>query len=154
MNIQRVQTGVGGSRNIGDRKTNDVASSKKSARTDSVSITGETTMHVESGAVRLDIGADYPPRIDRVDAARARIEDDTYNGELRNDVAEKVAESSAVKDIVAEVAMNAMERSDVREEKVETVRRQVEQGHYDNTDVMRRVAENLIDALGLTSLFK
>ncbi|MCD6308914.1 MAG: hypothetical protein J7M24_07970 [Candidatus Latescibacteria bacterium] len=153
MKIQRVQTGAGGSRNIEDRKTNGAAQSRKSARTDSVSITGENPLTVEPGAVRLDIGADYPPRFDRVDAARARVESDAYDGELRNDVAGKVAESSAVKDIVAEVAMNVMKRSGARDDKVESVRRQVEQGYYDNPDVMRRVAENLIDALGLTSLF-
>ncbi len=153
MKIQRLQGNAGGTGKVDDRKTNGVTKSREAAPSDPMSAPKDS-IQVGPGKPQFDVNGGYPPRMDRVEAAVERVKNDSYVSEFQNDVAEKVADSNAVGDIVAEAAMNAKERAAIREEKVESTRRMIESGRYDEPEVLRQTAENLIDALGLTSLLK
>lgn len=123
-------------------------SEKKSERTDSLTLSGETGGKTDSVMLSADI--DYTPRLELINATRNRVENGTYDSSLREAVAEKVADSPAVQDIVSEVAMNRGAETSERTDMVDRIREQVAGGYYDDPEIRRVTAERLMDVLGLS----
>ena len=151
MKIQSFFFGDNGLKNISGKKTSEVNAEKKAVKVDSVKISGNVNELVNSEQAAYEVNPEYPPRTEIVKSVSERIERGDYNEKLLNSVAEKVADSPAVKDIIAGVVMNNVEKSGERTDKVELAREHVVEGYYDNPAVIKEIADRLIDALGLSN---
>lgn len=151
MKIQSFFFGDNGLKNISDKKVSGVNSEKKAVKVDSVKISGNVNELVNSEQTIYEVNPEYPPRTEIVKSVSGRIEQGDYNTKLLNSVAEKVADSPAVKDFIAGVVMNNVEKSGERTEKVELAEEHIVEGYYDNPAVIKEIADRLIDALGLSN---
>ena len=149
MKINSVHFGDSGVNPANSRKTTGAARPEASRKVDTVFISGDNG-GTENHAV-YSVTGDFQPRADKIDIARERIDQGEYDTRLADNVAEKVADSPAVKNIVTEVAMDRMKDAGERTEKIEQAKQQVEQGYYDDADVRMTIASRLMEALGLTN---
>ena len=155
MKIQGVSIGDNGIRNIEDNKTLKAASKKQNTAVDSVKIS-EDVRGVESAAgVSYTVNVEFPPRIDLIKTVSERVSNDDYNTpEMINNIAGKIIESSTIKDVLTEFAVESADISMNRAEKVEIVNDQLKEGYYEDPEILIEIADRLIDVLGFSSLLK
>lgn len=121
-------------------------SGKKTGTVDSVLLSAPANGKTDSVVLSSDI--DTTPRTERIAAAREHIERGDYDSSLREAVAEKVTDSSAVQDVVSEVAMNRGSEASERLDMVTRIREQVAGGYYDDPEVKRIIADRLMNVIG------
>ncbi|MBT4482489.1 MAG: hypothetical protein HOC71_02290 [Candidatus Latescibacteria bacterium] len=151
MKIPDVSFGNNGIKNIGENNASGKASKKRSTTVDSVKLSGAANELEQAKRLSKSVEIEYPPRMELVKEVSERIERGAYNNELLDSVAEGVAESSVVKDVFTEVAVNNAMKIEDRSDKIEEVNSQVSQGYFDNSEIMIKIAERLIRELGLSS---
>ena len=151
MKIPNVSFGDNGIKNIGEKNNSKVTSEKRSFITDSVKISDAANGMEQAEQMLYAVDVNYPPRTELVKAVSERVARGAYNDELLDSVAEKAIDSPAVQDIITEVAVYNSKKSNDRAEKIEQTHDQVQQGYYDNSEILEQVADNLIIQLGLDS---
>ena len=155
MEIQGVSIGDNGIRNIEDKKSPKTESKKQNALVDSVKISGDVKGAESAAGVPYTVNVEFPPRIDLIKTVSERVSNDDYNTpELINNIAEKIIESSTIKDVLNGVAVESADISINRAEKVEMVNDQVKEGYYEDPEILVDIADRLVNVLGLSSLIK
>ena len=106
MKIHSVNFGDSGVNPANSRKTSGTARLDASRKVDTVTISGDNG-GTDNQAV-YSVSGDFAPRADKIEVARERVVQGEYDTKLVDNVAEKVAASPAVQNIVTEVAMHRM----------------------------------------------
>lgn len=141
----------GGIRNISDKKQSKAAPVENPKASDTVNISRDGST-VENTAVSYDVSPDFPVRNEVIQTVAERIARNTYNEpEVQEKVADKMIESFGEANAGSDSSTpaTAMERT----ERVETAQAQATDGYYDNAEILNTIAERLISAQGLSSLF-
>lgn len=118
---------------------------------DSVSISGILPDYVFT---KIRDG-EFPPRLEIVKAVSAKVQNNSYqNSEVMSSIAEKLLDSPIVTDVVEETKVNKSIEPSSNSENIKDVESKAGEGFYNNPEIMNSIAENLVDALGLTSFIK
>jgi len=102
-------------------------------------VSGSTYSVKLSGAIRTDNVARAVERLNRGE----------YQGDTLSKTGEILIESPGIRDTVTEVAVIKRKPSDVRSESVERAKERTSSDYYTQPEILRNVAENLIEAFGL-----
>jgi len=102
-------------------------------------VSGSTYSVDLSGAMRTDHVARVVERLNRGE----------YQGETLSKTGEILIESPGIRDTVTEVAVIKRKSSDVRSESVERAKERTSSDYYTQPEILRNIAESLIEALGL-----
>lgn len=151
MRIEGLPLDSGGVRNITEKKTPKPAPADTTITTDTVEITGGMGKKelVDTAAT---VPAEFPVREDVIEAVARRVSAGAYDTpETTEKVAERLIESPALSGAVFEAA--GAGPAPARTEAVETAEPRASSGYYDRPEIITAVAEQLVNVLGLSSLF-
>jgi len=154
MKIHNIFFGDNGIKQVTGKKNPGVPGSEKVRAKDPTGTAGPDS-RTERPEFTASLETDFNPRVEKVRVAGERVSRGEYDGALREAVAGKVIDSPALKELAAEVAVDAEggeEAADVRDEKLADVRGRVSNGFYDTIEVQKVVAERLLSSLGFTDL--
>ena len=147
MEIRNVNLGGNGVGNVNNRKAPRAATIGRTVRADSVDLSASA--EIDSGVSRYEVDPNYPPRMDKLAEVGERIRRNAYASELSGPVAEALADSEVMQDVVLESAAVRSTSQEGRTGEIDRARTQAAAGYYDNPEVRRTTAENLLGTLGI-----
>ncbi len=149
MKIQNLFFGDNNIRKAEDSRSSGKTAEKKAVSTDSTSVSGADYVREQAGKSSYTVEPEAAPRMELVNQVKEHIQGGAFDTEYLFKVAESVAESPVVKDVIEESEMAAQNGDIENSDRVEQTRSQIASGYYDNPVVLEQVAESLINALGL-----
>ena len=147
MEIRNVNMGGNGVGNVNNRKAPRAATTDRTVRADSVDLSASA--EIDSEVSRYEVDPNYPPRMDKLAEVGERVRRNEYASKLRGPVAEALADSEVMQDVVMESTAVRATSQEGRTAEVDRARTQADAGYYDNPEVRRTIAENLLGALGI-----
>jgi hypothetical protein len=144
MRIEGLPPDPGAVRNITDRKTQKPAPAETAKNSDTVEISG-------AGGARepVDLSADLPIRTETIETVARRISSHEYDTpEMTEKVARRLMTLPSIARMV-NAGTDSVPSAD-REEALRTAESRISSGYYDQPEVSRSVAGQMIDALGLS----
>jgi len=154
MKIHNIFFGDNGIKQVTGKKSPGAPGPEKVKTKESAGTAGADS-RTERTEFTVSPGADFNPRVEKVKVAGERASRGEYDGALREAVAGRVIDSPALRDLAAELAVDAgdgAEAAEVRDEKLADIRDRVSNGFYDTIEVQKVVAERLLSSLGFAEL--
>ncbi len=153
MKITSFSFGDNGINKIRGVKTPKVQHQKNGEIVDSVKMNGTVKSMEQTSLVLYEAEIDLPPRIELIRTVSERISSGSYNsGELLENIAENVIDSSPVQDMINEVAFERAYIQEERTEKIDRVNYNAVKEYYNTNEVKEKIAGSIIETLGLEYL--
>ena len=147
MKIEGLPLDSGGIKNITEKKAPKPAPAEAAKNSDTVEISSGMGRK-ERVELSTTLPSEFPVRKDVLEMVARRISSRAYETpEVQEKVAERLIESPALSGAVYEAA--GAKSAPVRTETVEAAETRAASGYHDRPEVMKTVAEHLVEALGL-----
>lgn len=125
-----------------------VSSVNLSKRTDSVEISGLSISNEKVYEASI-VKTEFEPRIELIESVSKRISDGEYNTrDMIMNIAEKIVDADVIMDIITDEF-----ESRARGIKVETANSNVETDNYSDPNIIREVANRIINVIDFSGLF-
>ena len=136
-------------RNVEGKKISREIPEKPYKTGDAVKISGTVQGFKHADKTSYTVEPEYSPRIERVRTASRRVAQGEYNDKQLDSVAEKIAASPALKDVIGSEALQRVDNQGESAERIKTAQEHVNESYYDNPQVLKEIALRLINALNI-----
>lgn len=148
MKIRSSNIGGGVMRKVQDKALN--TSTSGSAEAGSTTGTGVTRGPDRQDGIRYTASPEFPARTELVETVRERVASGRYNQtDVIRDTAERIVDSPDMAESTRQGNHDAAFAERIRTGTVSDVRSQAGNGYYDKPEMIVKVAESLMNALGI-----